>query len=147
MEAGMNQDATSGDRAPSHAVVMPLGDFPTYQSNDAIQLDSCPQFERIRVKTRSSVYDVIVLCGGVGDVLVRGGRFFPEFRRVRLAGSTAGGTALKLRSISVGFRMELHFNGESVVTSRVQTVSRDGLHHAEDEGALWRASRISSLVS
>jgi len=93
------------------------------ESDDAMQIDSCAPFERIAVRTRNSVYDVIVLSGDVGDVLVRGGRFFPEFRRAELAGATAGGSALKMRSINVGLRMEFHVAGESFVTSTVQGIS------------------------
>ncbi len=51
------------------------------------------------------------------------GRFFPEFRRAELAGATADGSSLKMRSIDVGLRMELHVDGESFVTSTIRGVS------------------------
>jgi len=93
-------------------------------SNAAVCLDACERSERILVNTRASVYELIVLQGDVGDVLVRGGRKFPEFRRVRFVGSTAGGSALKVNTIDVGLRMEFHLGHRIVVTSAVQAVSR-----------------------
>jgi hypothetical protein len=129
----MDRGTTSEDRGPSLAKAMPLENFPTCQSNDAIQLDSCPPFERIVVRTRRSVYDVVVLSGDPGEVMIRGGRFFPEFRRARVAGSTAGGSVLKLRSICVGLHMELNVNGKRFVTSRIQAISDRGLQRTPNE--------------
>jgi hypothetical protein len=109
---------------------MPFGDLATSQPDDAIHIDSCPVFQWIVVRTRRSVYDIVVLGGDAGEVMVRGGRFFPEFRRATIAGSTFGGSAVKLRSICVGLRMELHVNGKFFVTSPIQAVSL-GLPHRE----------------
>ena len=55
----------------------------------SIHIDSCAELETIVVKTRSSVYELVVLRGDRGDVLLRGGRHFEEFRRVRFLGSIA----------------------------------------------------------
>ena len=43
----------------------------------AIQLDSCRTFDWVVAKTSRSVYDLVVLPGDAGEVLVRGGRFLP----------------------------------------------------------------------
>ena len=110
---------------PGHVLGFPIDAWPARQLDDAIQLDSCAPFERIVVKTGKSVYEVIVLSGRAGEVLVRGGRFFPEFRRAILTGSTADGSALKPRSIEVGLRMELRVEREAFITSTVQALSRD----------------------
>jgi hypothetical protein len=123
----MNRETASGPWARSLGVAIPFEDLATSQLDDGIQLDSCPAFERIVVRTRRSVYDVIVLSGDTGEVMIRGGRFFPEFRRATIAGSIIGRSAVKLRSICVGFPMELHVNGKVFVTSRIQAVSRFGL--------------------
>jgi hypothetical protein len=98
----------------------------TRQPGDGIQLDACSPLERIVVRTGKSVYEVIVVCGDAAEVLVRGGHFFPEFRRAILAGCTAGGTALKLRSLDVGYCMELHAEGKAFVTSPIRALSRPG---------------------
>src|SRR5438128_11756470 len=82
---------TSGDENSSAPVVLAFDHRALPPSSDAICLDSCEQFEKIFVNTRHSVYELIVLHGDIGDVLVRGGSKFPEFCRVRLVGSTAGG--------------------------------------------------------
>jgi hypothetical protein len=123
----MNRETASGPWARSLGVAIPFEDLATSQLDDGIQLDSCPAFERIVVRTRRSVYDVIVLSGDTGEVMIRGGRFFPEFRRATIAGSIIGRSAVKLRSICVGFPMELHVNKKVFVTSRIQAVSRFGL--------------------
>ena len=73
--------------------------------SNAIRLNACSRLETITVNTRSSVYEVIVLRGDRGDVLVRGGRLLPEFRYMKFVGSTAGGSALRPNTIDVGLRM------------------------------------------
>ena len=97
---------------------------PTEPECHAIHLDSCLPFERIAVRTRMSDYEVVVLPGTSGDVLVRGGRYFSEFQRAGLAGSTFGGSAIRLRTIEVGCRLELRVDGTPIVTSPIQAVSR-----------------------
>ena len=121
----LDEAAPCGEEgAPASVFGFPTNAWPSERSGAAIQVDFCAPFERIAVNTRSSLYEVIVLSGRDGEVLVRGGRFFPEFRRAILTGSTAGGSALKLRSIAVGLRMELRVDETAYVTSPVQTVSR-----------------------
>jgi hypothetical protein len=97
---------------------------PAASSCHAIRLDSCVPFEHIAVRTRRTDYEVVVLAGSNGDVLVRGGRFFEEFRRARLAGSTFGGTAIRVNMIEVGCALELQVNGTRIVTSPIEAVSR-----------------------
>ncbi len=91
---------------------------------DAIRLDSCGELEWIVVKTRNSTYQLIVLSGDTGEVMVRGGEFFNEFRPATIAGSILGGADVKLRTICAGSHLELQVDGKSFVTSRVERVSR-----------------------
>jgi hypothetical protein len=93
-------------------------------SETAIRLDSCRQFETIRVNTSGSVYELIVLNGDSGDVIVRGGRTFPEFSRAVFAGSKAGRCALKKNTIEVGLPMDFHVGRTIVITSGVKAISR-----------------------
>jgi hypothetical protein len=95
-------------------------------SGDRVHTDCCDPFERIGVKTRNSFYEVIVLGDGRGEILIRGGRFLSEFRRAKLTGSTAGGSALKPRVIEVGLRMEIAVDDQIVCTSTVQALVRHG---------------------
>jgi len=123
----INQGTTPGTGvARSHAVATPFEDWATWQPEEAIELDLCHALEQIVVRTRHSVYEVIVLCGEAGEVLVRGGRFLPDFQRARIEGSTAGGCAVKLRSICVGLHMELNVGGQVFITSTIEGVASDG---------------------
>ena len=58
-----------------------------------------------------------------GEVLVRGGHFFPEHARAELAGCSLGGSFLKVRSIHPGFLMELVRDGQRIVTTRVRDIA------------------------
>jgi hypothetical protein len=53
---------------------------------------------------------------------VRGGKFFPEFTDAHVAGSSLGGSFLKLRGIYVGFCLELHRGTHTIVTSPVRSI-------------------------
>ena len=90
----------------------------------SIHLDSCEELETIVVKTGSSVYELVVLRGDCGDVLLRGGRHFEEFRRVLFLGSTAGGGSLVPRTIDVGLRMKFIVADGFFITSAVESLSR-----------------------
>jgi hypothetical protein len=79
--------------------------------------------ERLTVRTENSTYDIHVICGRTGEILIRGGRFFPEFTQARLAGSSLGGSFLKLRGIYVGFSLEVHFEKRLIITSRVRKIA------------------------
>ena len=93
-------------------------------SRDAIRLASCRHLETIVVNTRRSVYEIVVVDGTTGDILVRGGSDFPEFRRAVFVGSTAGGHALMVNAIDIGLRMEFHFGPLTVLTSPVASALR-----------------------
>ena len=93
---------------------------------DGVQVDALPALECVTVQTRNSVYEITVTTPHTGDVLVRGGRFFPTFTPVVLAGASLGGSFLKRRGIYVGFLMELQHAGQTLVTTRVQSIVRTG---------------------
>ena len=78
----------------------------------------------ILVATQNSLYRIIPLRWGNADVLVQGGQFFPEPTEARLAGSTFGGSFLKMHWISVGMHMEIDTGTGSgpVITTRVADV-------------------------
>jgi hypothetical protein len=104
----------------------------------SIHIDSCAARETIVVNTRSSVYEVIVLQGDDGDVLVRGGSHFTEFRRVLFIGSTADGRSLHPRTIDVGLRMQFMCADRLIITSPVQSLSRPFTSPASTECAAGR---------
>ena len=85
--------------------------------NDGVQIDQIEELTTLAVQTSNSLYEITVLNGHTGEVLVRGGEFFPVRTPVRLEGSTCGGSILKRRGIYVGSRME-------IVPQPVEIVSR-----------------------
>ena len=97
--------------------------------NDTIKLGTCRDFDRILVKTRHSVYEMIVLAADCGDIMVRGGIFGNELVRATLTGSTFGGSAVKRHAICVGRFLELRVAGKTFVTSSVESASH---HRAAD---------------
>jgi len=74
--------------------------------NDGIQIERLPELTTLAVRTANSLYEITVLNGGTGDVLVRGGRFFPERTPAKLNGSSFGGSILKWRGIYPGMKLE-----------------------------------------
>ena len=82
-----------------------------------VQIDQIKELTTLAVQTSNSLYEITVLNGHTGEVLVRGGEFFPVRTPVRLEGSTCGGSILKRRGIHVGLRME-------IVPQPVELVSR-----------------------
>jgi hypothetical protein len=90
------------------------------------------------VNTRHSQYRFVMLLDP-RFVLVKGGAMFPETTIVRLDGATAGGSALKMGWILVGFQIEMWLGSVRIRSSRVRSVSIesvpatcvcDGLAHA-----------------
>jgi hypothetical protein len=89
----------------------------------SIDLGSCAVPETIVVTTRASVYELIVLRGNEGDVLLRGGSHFTEFRLVLFVGSTANDGSLHPSTIDIGLRMQFICGDRLVTTSAVQSLS------------------------
>jgi hypothetical protein len=75
--------------------------------NQGVQIDQMEEWTTLAVQTSNSLYEITVLNGRTGEVLVRGGEFFPVRTAVRLEGSTCGGSILKRHGIYVGLRMEI----------------------------------------
>jgi hypothetical protein len=100
-----------------------LDTWSSHNWTGGVQLEDIQDMETLAVRTENSIYEITVICGRTGDVLIRGGRFFPEFTPARLAGSSLGGSFLKLRGIYVGFSLEVHFDKRVVVTSRIRNIA------------------------
>ena len=98
----------------------------TWTSHDwsgGVRVDRLAALDRLDVTTCNSRYEIIVLAPSTADVMVRGGAFFPEFTRARVAGSSLGGSFLKLHTIHPGFRLELADGSRSIVTSPVRHIA------------------------
>ena len=109
-----------------------LDRWAAYDWRDGLRVADLMPLDRLTVQTINSTYEIVVMTPGAAEVVVRGGVFFPNFTRARVAGSSLGGSFLKLHSIHVGFRLKLVCDSlaQSIVTSVVQQVAVAG-HGAE----------------
>jgi len=89
---------------------------------NGVQVDRMEDMEKLVVQTRNSLYEIIIIDGRSGEILVRGGQFFPELTPARLAGATLGGSFCKMRGIYTGFRMEINASGQRTVTTPVESI-------------------------
>ena len=100
-----------------------LDTWSAHDWNEGLQLETREDMDRLVVRTENSTYEITVISARAGEILIRGGRFFPEFTPARLAGGSLGGSFLKLRGIYVGFNLEVHFDRRLIITSRVRQIS------------------------
>jgi hypothetical protein len=89
---------------------------------NGVQVDRMEDMEKLVVRTLNSIYEITIIEGRSGEILVRGGQFFPELTPARLAGATIGGCFCKMRGIYTGFRMEINANGQRTVTTPVRSI-------------------------
>jgi hypothetical protein len=90
-----------------------------------VALESLTAGTVLDVQTRHNHYRLVVLDPAQRQVRIRGGSAFPESTDVRVAGATAGGSALKLGWIGEGLRLELSTDLGPVTTSTVESVTVD----------------------
>jgi len=95
-------DLTSTIQCPT---VASLDTWAHHQWTDGLQIDRLRELDELAVQTHNSLYRIVLLEPLRGEVLVQGGRFFPESTRAQVAGCSLGGAFLKLRGIYIGFRM------------------------------------------
>ena len=100
-----------------------LSTWNSHSWDNGLHIDQLSALDRLTVLTQHSTYEIVIVSPATGEVLVRGGQFFPEFTSVRLAGSTLGGSFLKMRAIYPGFLMELLHGGRRIVTTPVQRIA------------------------
>jgi hypothetical protein len=106
-----------------HAAPRDLRWWAEHEWSAGIELSALAGLEQFAVRTKNTTYEITVLTPATGEVLVRGGQFFPEHTRAELAGCSLGGSFLKVRSIHPGFLMELVHAGQRIVTTRVREVA------------------------
>ncbi len=100
-----------------------LSSWSAHDWRGGVHVDDLSALERLIVATANSTYEIILVAPERAEVLVRGGAFFPVFTPARLAGSSLGGSFLKLRSVHVGFRIEFGTERGFIITSPVRTVT------------------------
>src|SRR5262245_14656101 len=71
---------------------------------EGVQIEHLEALEILTVSTYGDIrYEITVVCGRTGEILVRGGRLFPEKTPAHLSGASLGSSFLKARGIYVGF--------------------------------------------
>ena len=90
--------------------------------NDGLDLHTTEPLVTLLIRTENSLYRIIPLQAGDTRVLVQGGQFFPEPTEASFAGSSFGGSFLKMHWIGVGLRMEIYAAGQRIVTSQVRRI-------------------------
>ena len=91
-------------------------------SLEGVSLTALKACDAIRVRTRNSDYEILLLDPISGRALVRGGECFAEPVEAIVSGSSFGGCMLKMGWLGVGLRMEFYANGQRTVTSPVQSL-------------------------
>ena len=91
--------------------------------SNGVQIDQLGQLESLFVRTRHTIYEIVVTSPEAGDVLVRGGARFPTFTQARVSGSTTGGNLLKCSGIYPGLRIEFQHNARRILTSTVLAIA------------------------
>ena len=88
--------------------------------NDGVKLTDIEPLTTLFVRTRNSVYRIIVSANS--NVLIQGGEFFPKMAEARLNGSGYGRSVLKVAWIGVGLFMEIYQGSRRIITSPVRAV-------------------------
>jgi hypothetical protein len=89
---------------------------------NGVQLADLRSLETLEVRTKNTVYEITVIDSSRGEVLVRGGTFFPVYTRVRLAGASLAGSFLKVLGVYVGFSIEFATATQTILTTRVRQI-------------------------
>ena len=100
-----------------------LSTWTAHDWRDGLNLGELSALDCISVRTHYSTYEIVVVSPISGEILVRGGQFFPEFAPARLAGASLGSSMLKMRSVYVGFRIEFALDDHVIITSPVRTLA------------------------
>src|SRR6185295_15441309 len=77
--------------------------------SEGVQVASLPDMSELIVETKNSIYEITIIEGAGREILIRGGKFFPERTAARLCGSSLRGSFLKVGGIYAGFSMEILF--------------------------------------
>jgi hypothetical protein len=100
---------------------IPAGAILDAWSNDpwtnGLQIDHREDIEKLAIRTSNSLYEITIIEGRSGEILLWGGQIFPELTPARLTGATLAGSFCKMCGNYVGFRMEINANGQRIITT------------------------------
>jgi len=95
----------------------------SYPWDNGVQVDQLEDLTALHVETQNSTYDLAIVAARAGEILVRGGRYFPDWTPAQLVGCSLGGGLLKRHGVHVGFTMELYSGGRLILTSPVRAIN------------------------
>ena len=111
----------SGDLTPPHRTLD--GIVAAVSRTDGVSLTDVEPFTTLVVQTDNSVYRITILTPQLREVLVQGGKFFPERTRAYLSWSSFGGSCLKMGWVGLGLHLEIHAGGQRIITSHVRVIA------------------------
>ena len=103
-------------------VAASLDGWTRHEWSEGLQLNRLRELDELSIRTRNSLYRIVVVAPMAGEVVVEGGRFFPHPTRARFAGCSLGGACLKQHGIYVGFRLEIQLGLRRIITSDVRSI-------------------------
>jgi hypothetical protein len=89
--------------------------------SDGLQLADLAPLDRLTVHTLNSCYEIIVVYPATGTVLIRGGRFLPDYTFGEI-GTPSDGDSDRRHGIHIGCPLAIVHDGQGVVTSRVRAI-------------------------
>ena len=87
-----------------------------------VQLESLEPFTTIRVQTRNTEYRVLVLDPRTGWAVAEGGSHLPEPTEVMVCGSLMRDRDFKMKTVAIGYRLEMSVDGKVFITSPVASI-------------------------
>jgi hypothetical protein len=114
MDSNAGNPETRIDRVPAGAL---LDRWCETSWENGLQVDHMRDMQSVKVHTVNSVYELRIISADECQVLLRGGKHFPELTPVRFSGSTFGGSFIKTRGIYLGFCMEFSLGGLRIFTT------------------------------
>jgi hypothetical protein len=105
------------------STALPPDATPQARDVGGVDVRTLPPGTEVVVDTSNSHYRFVMLDGGGLRAVVRGGLRFDDCAEVRIAGSTYGGSLLRIGWIAPGLFLELAVGGKRLGTSRVRSVS------------------------
>ena len=82
-----------------------LNNIKASEKNGGIDLSKLPPGTRVEAQTLNTLYKICVV--GDGTFEVEGGKYFPSPTVTRIAGSTWGGSMLKMKWLGVDMHIEM----------------------------------------
>jgi hypothetical protein len=132
---GMSDSDSGVQPASATPCAAVLQSWSSHDWRGGVHIGTLSALDRLTVRTRNSVYEIVVSSPQTGEVMIKGGAFFPSFTPARLCGSSLGGSFLKLGIVHPGFCLEFSTRETGiVVTTPVRT-----LVHTAAESALTTA--------